>query len=106
MSCKFSLLLICSFLSGRVSAKALSKKLKFDLSREQRKNKAKQIRAAKKEEAFLRKRSLGSHSHPPFLVTVVPLSPSINPRTVLTALKQCDEAATISTSLQGILHIK
>ncbi|XP_050723085.1 pre-rRNA-processing protein TSR1 homolog isoform X2 [Eriocheir sinensis] len=90
---------------GRVSAKALSKKLKFDLSREQRKNKAKQIRAAKKEEAFLRKRSLGSHSHPPFLVTVVPLSPSINPRTVLTALKECDEAATITTSVQGITHI-
>lgn len=105
--CRFSLnLCIFCFRSGRVSAKTLSKRDKFDLSREQRKNKAKQIRAAKKEEALQRKRSLGSHSHPPFLVTVVPLSPSINPRTVLTALKECDEAATVTTSSQGITHIK
>lgn len=90
---------------GRVDVKTLSKKNKFEQSKEQRRNKAKQIRAAKKDEAALRKRSLGTHSNPPFLVTVVPLSPSINPRTVLTALGECDEAATVCTSSQGITHI-
>ncbi|KAG0725503.1 Pre-rRNA-processing protein TSR1 [Chionoecetes opilio] len=90
---------------GRVTVKTLSKKNKFEISREQRKNKSKQIRAAKKDEAALRKRSLGSHSNPPFLVCVVPLSPNINPRPVVAALEKCDEAATVAASPQGIIHI-
>ncbi|XP_045130180.1 pre-rRNA-processing protein TSR1 homolog isoform X1 [Portunus trituberculatus] len=90
---------------GRVAAKNLSKKIKFELNREQRKNQAKQIRASKKEEAAFRKRSLGTQFKPPFLVSVVPLSPSINPRSVLVALGECDEGATVSTSPQGITHI-
>lgn len=85
--------------------KTLSKKNKSDLSREQRKNQAKQIRAAKKEETAFRKRSLGTQHNPPFLVTVVPLSPSINPRTVVVALGECDEGATVHTSPQGITHV-
>ena len=84
----------------------MSKKIKFELNREQRKNKAKQIRAAKKEETAFRKRSLGTQFNPPFLVTVVPLSPSINPRSVLVALGEGDEGATVCTSPQGITHIR
>ncbi|KAG7163444.1 Pre-rRNA-processing protein TSR1-like [Homarus americanus] len=90
---------------GRVSVKTLSKKAKKDLSREQRRHRSKQIRAVKREETSLRKRALGTANNPPFLVTVVPLSPSINPRTVLNALVSCDEAATTTTSSQGIVHI-
>lgn len=92
--------------SGRVSVKSLSKKSKRDLSREERRNKSKQIRTLKREEATSRKRALGTASSPPFLVTVVPLSPNINPRKVLNALISCEEAATVNTSPQGIVHLR
>lgn len=90
---------------GRISIKTLSKKAKKELSREQRKHRSKQIRAFKKEAAILRKRGLGTANNPPFLATVVPLCPNINPRKVLKTLAACDKAATITTSSQGIMHI-
>nr|XP_053649916.1 pre-rRNA-processing protein TSR1 homolog isoform X3 [Cherax quadricarinatus] len=90
---------------GRISVKTLSKKAKKELSREQRKHRSKQIRAFKKEAAILRKRGLGTANNPPFLATVVPLCPNINPRKVLKTLAACDKAATITTSSQGIMHI-
>lgn len=90
---------------GRITQKILSKKIVKELSREQRKNKSKQIRALKQETVALRKQGLGTASNPPFLVTVVPLSPNINPRKILGILAACDEAAVTTTSPQGIMHI-
>lgn len=90
---------------GRVSVKTLSKKARKELSRQERRNRSKQIRAQKREEATARKRALGSASSPPFLVSVVPLSPSINPRKILNALISCDKTATATTSSQGIIHL-
>lgn len=86
--------------------KTLSKKNKFDLSREQRKNKNRQARALKREAAAARKRALGTAHQPPFLVCVVPLSPLINPRSVVSALETCDETATTTISPQGVIHIR
>ncbi|XP_064112530.1 pre-rRNA-processing protein TSR1 homolog isoform X2 [Macrobrachium nipponense] len=90
---------------GRVSVKVLSKKPSRKLSKEERRNQNKQLRKFKREQTVARKRSLGTSNNPPFLVTLLPLSPNINPRTVLTALTTCDPTATVSVSPQGITHI-
>lgn len=90
---------------GRVSVKTISKKPNRQLSKEQRRNQTKQIRIVKREQTIALKRSLGTSGNPPFLVTVIPLSPNINPRKVLTALTTCDPTATTTTSSQGITHI-
>ncbi|KAK3858486.1 hypothetical protein Pcinc_035329 [Petrolisthes cinctipes] len=90
---------------GRVTVKTLSKKKKIDLSREQRKNQNRQARALKRESTLVKKRALGCVNKPPFLVCVVPLTPSVNPRTVLAALQNCDDNSTTTVSPQGITHI-
>jgi len=90
---------------GRVGVKALSKRAKKELGREQRRNQSKQIRSLKRDEAASRKRSLGTASNPPFLVTLLPLSPNINPRKVLSLLSSCDSQATVTNSPSGITHI-
>jgi len=90
---------------GRVSVKAFSKRAKTQLGREQRRNQTKQIRSIKRDEAAARKRSLGTANNPPFLVTLVPLSPNINPRKVLSLLSSCDEQSTVTNSPSGITHI-
>lgn len=95
-----------SFTTGRVNVKAFTKKAKKELSREQRKNKCKQMRKLKRDETASRKRALGTAGSPPFLVTVVPLSPNINPRTALKTLTACEDGATVTTSSQGIVHLR
>ncbi|XP_042877630.1 pre-rRNA-processing protein TSR1 homolog isoform X2 [Penaeus japonicus] len=90
---------------GRVAIATLSRRAKKELSREERKNQMKQIRSQKREEATSRKRAIGTANNPPFLVTIVPLSPDINPRKVISALTSCDPEATITTSAQGVVHL-
>ena len=91
---------------GRVSLKVISKKPNRKLRKEERRNQTKQIRKFKREQTVARKRSLGTSGNPPFLVTVIPLSPNINPRTVLSALTSCDPTTTTTVSSQGITHIR
>ncbi|ROT66365.1 hypothetical protein C7M84_015613 [Penaeus vannamei] len=90
---------------GRVAISAQSRRAKKEMSREQRKNQMKQIRSQKRDEAMSQKRSVGTANNPPFLVTIVPLSPDINPRKVVSALTSCDPEATTTTSAQGIVHL-
>ncbi|XP_043910314.1 pre-rRNA-processing protein TSR1 homolog isoform X2 [Protopterus annectens] len=63
---------------GRVSVKVLTKKLKKDLSKLDRRHKLNQIRAQKKDAVLEEKRSLGSKDGPPHLVVVVPLHVGIS----------------------------
>ncbi|KAM9321008.1 pre-rRNA-processing protein TSR1 homolog [Gastrophryne carolinensis] len=58
---------------GRVSAKVLSKKIKKDLSKLDRRHKANQIRRQRKDAVLSEKRHLGSKDGPPHLVVVVAL---------------------------------
>ncbi|KAK7067020.1 ribosome biogenesis protein tsr1 [Halocaridina rubra] len=90
---------------GRVSIKTVSKKPNRKLSKEERRNQIRQIRSVKRELTVARKRSLGTSGSPPFLVTVIPLSPNINPRTTLRTLTTCDPTAVTTISPQGITHI-
>ncbi|XP_076033995.1 pre-rRNA-processing protein TSR1 homolog isoform X2 [Oratosquilla oratoria] len=90
---------------GRVSAKSISKKCKNELSREQRRNQAKQLRSQKRECTAAKKRGLGTARSPPFLVTITTLCPDINPRAVIKQLTSCDCNAVVNTSPQGVTHI-
>ncbi|KAM3934074.1 pre-rRNA-processing protein TSR1 homolog [Leptodactylus fuscus] len=58
---------------GRVPVKVLSKKLKKNLSKLDRRHKANQIRRQRKDAVLTEKRNLGSKDGPPHLVVVVPL---------------------------------
>ncbi|XP_077336712.1 pre-rRNA-processing protein TSR1 homolog isoform X1 [Lithobates pipiens] len=58
---------------GRVSAKVLSKKIKRDLSKLDRRHKANQIRRQRKDSVLSEKRHLGSKDGPPHLVVLVAL---------------------------------
>ncbi|XP_018412653.1 PREDICTED: pre-rRNA-processing protein TSR1 homolog isoform X1 [Nanorana parkeri] len=58
---------------GRVSAKVLSKKIKKDLSKLDRRHKSNQIRRQRKDAVLSEKRNLGSKDGPPHLVVVVAL---------------------------------
>ncbi|XP_068126188.1 pre-rRNA-processing protein TSR1 homolog [Hyperolius riggenbachi] len=73
---------------GRVSAKVLSKKVKKDLSRLDRRNKASQIRRQRKDAVLSEKRNLGSKDGPPHLVVVVALHATVTPDN-LSKLVQC-----------------
>ncbi|XP_075710270.1 pre-rRNA-processing protein TSR1 homolog [Rhinoderma darwinii] len=58
---------------GRVPVKVLSKKIRKDLSKLDRRHKANQIRRHRKDAVLTAKRNLGSKDGPPHLVVVVPL---------------------------------
>ncbi|XP_044139831.1 pre-rRNA-processing protein TSR1 homolog [Bufo gargarizans] len=62
---------------GRVPVKVLSKKLKKNLSKLDRRHKANQIRRHRKDAVLTEKRNLGSKDGPPHLVVVVPLHASV-----------------------------
>lgn len=99
-------------------------KHKAIISKEQRRNQANQvmrfynnkyhkfidftpkIRKNKREEAYERKRALGSGKTAPFLACLIPLHASIDPLSALTILETCDEAATVEKSISGAVYIK
>ncbi|KAG8450791.1 hypothetical protein GDO86_003163 [Hymenochirus boettgeri] len=58
---------------GRVAAKTLSKKIRKDLRKLDRRHKANQIRRLRKEAVLAEKRSLGTKDGPPHLVIVISL---------------------------------
>ncbi|KAK9881798.1 hypothetical protein WA026_017313 [Henosepilachna vigintioctopunctata] len=90
---------------GKESVKKISKKVKKELGREERRNQALQIRKNKREELLNKKRQIGSLDLAPFLVCIVPLNKNHDPNTVLNLLMQCDSEATVKNSPQGITHI-
>lgn len=94
------------FLAGRSTTTSISRKAKHKLSRIERRNQVKVVRAHKKEKNLDKKRSLGTEVRPPFLVCVIVLSPDINPRQLLAVLSQADPLSSITTSKTGNLHIR
>ena len=91
---------------GRTSAKTITKKARHELRKEERRNKAAQIRQKKRDEVLFKKRSLGSATSAPFLTAIVSLCGEIDPLGVLEFLKQADEEAVITYSDEGTLHIR
>lgn len=85
--------------------KTLSKKLKRELNRDERRNQAVQIRKCKRNEVLSKKRSLGGLAHAPFLVALVPLNQQGDSNEVLKCLTGCDSEAVVSKSPTGVTHI-
>ncbi|KAF2351554.1 hypothetical protein FHG87_017690 [Trinorchestia longiramus] len=95
-----------SLSQGRQSVLTASRKAKHELSRVERRNQVKVVRADKKEKNLQKKRKLGTESRPPFLVCVLPLTPDTDSRRVLEALKSADCHATVTHSEQNTTHIR
>ncbi|XP_030078042.1 pre-rRNA-processing protein TSR1 homolog [Microcaecilia unicolor] len=84
---------------GRVSAKILSKRIRKDLSKLDRKHKLNQIRRQRKDAVLSEKRNLGSKDGPPHLVVLVPLHTGIDIQSALKLIKS-DAAAIVHQSEQ------
>ncbi|KAM8976369.1 pre-rRNA-processing protein TSR1 homolog [Pelodytes ibericus] len=76
---------------GRVAAKALSKKLRKDLSKLDRRHKANQIRRHRKDAVLTEKRNLGSKDGPPHLVVVVSLHARIDTSSLLKLIQSNED---------------
>lgn len=92
-------------LLGKVSVKAISKKKKGELTRDQRRHQSVQVRQKKRDEVLSKKRLLGGLDLPPFLVAVVPLNREFDPTSAMAILSQCDAEAVVKKSPSGITHI-
>nr|XP_033777116.1 pre-rRNA-processing protein TSR1 homolog isoform X2 [Geotrypetes seraphini] len=84
---------------GRVSAKILSKKIRKDLNKLDRKHKLNQIRRQRKDAVLSEKRNLGSKDGPPHLVVLVPLHAEIDIQSALKLIKS-DVAMIVHQSEQ------
>ncbi|XP_006011048.1 pre-rRNA-processing protein TSR1 homolog [Latimeria chalumnae] len=85
---------------GRVGAKVLTKNLKREMHKLDRKHKANQIRKQKKDAILMEKRNLGSKDGPPHLVVVIPLHAGINSQSALKLL-QNKESAIVYEAAHG-----
>ncbi|KAJ4450048.1 hypothetical protein ANN_01455, partial [Periplaneta americana] len=97
---------ISNAVKGRTSAKVFTKKARHELRKEERRNKAIQLRQKKREEILFKKRSLGGASTAPFLIAIVPLCDDVDPLGALEFLKQGDEEAVVTQSSGGNVHIR
>jgi len=86
--------------------KSLSKKNKKELNRIARKNQITQQRKHNRDAVLEKKRNLGGHNTPPFLVVVLPLSSDVDCKSVLDVLATCDDDVTVDRcATSGTLHI-
>lgn len=90
---------------GKVSLKALSKRNKRELNRDQRRHQSTQLRQKKREEVLAKKRSLGGMDMAPIFVSVIPLNKEFDPTTALSILTQCDEEIVAKTTSTGVTHL-
>lgn len=88
-----------------MSVKAISKRNKQTMRRDQRRNQANQIRKNKRVDAMSKKRALGGNSTAPFLVCILPLNTQIDPNSALYMLEHCDPEAVVHKSESGVTHI-
>lgn len=93
-------------LTGKVEAKNLTKRVKRELRRDERRNQAAQIRHRKREEVVAQKRQVGSAGTAPILVAIIALSKDADPFLALERLKESDSDATITVSQEGYLHLR
>ena len=94
------------FVIGRQSAKVFTKRARHELRKNERRNKATQLRQKKRDEILFKKRALGSSSSAPFLVAIVPLCNDVDPLGALEYLKQADDESVITYSSVGNVHIR
>lgn len=93
--------------SGRMSVKVITKQARNEMNRDERRNRAVQIRQNKRSEVLGKKRFLtGSANTTPFLTAIVPLAQNIDPNGILELLKQADEESVIKRSSEGNIHIR
>lgn len=92
-------------LKGRTSAKSVTKRVRRELRKTERRNRAVQLRQKKRDEILFKKRSLGGSTTAPFLVAIVPLCDDVDPVGALEYLRQADDEAVITCSSQGNVHI-
>jgi len=87
---------------GRVDAKVLGKKAKNDLSKNDRKNRDQQLRKTKREEILNVKRSIGSPSGTPHVVTVIPLASDVDCAEFMEHIVKSENDGKYSISATGI----
>jgi hypothetical protein len=92
--------------TGKVAPKSLTKKASRELRREERRNRAAQIRHRKREEVVAQKRAIGSAMTAPILVVIIALSNDADPYAALELLKRSDSDATLTTSGEKYAHIR
>ncbi|XP_077541698.1 tsr1 ribosome assembly factor isoform X2 [Haemaphysalis longicornis] len=90
---------------GKVNLKAITRKNRHQMKKQERKNQLQQLRKLKREEATERKRSLGGAGVPPFLTAIIPLHKNEDAVKFLELVKSCDDDAVITESSQGYCHI-
>uniref|UniRef100_A0A7G3AT92 Pre-rRNA-processing protein TSR1 homolog n=1 Tax=Lutzomyia longipalpis TaxID=7200 RepID=A0A7G3AT92_LUTLO len=90
---------------GKTSVKALSRKMDKVMSRDSRRQQANQLRKNKRAETMNKKRQLGTAEYAPFLVCLLPLEASIDPRSTLDMLEKCDPEAIVYKNSTGITYL-
>jgi pre-rRNA-processing protein TSR1 len=88
--------------------KVSSKNASRQMSREDRKLQAQQLRKNKREEAIDKKRNLGgtSDKSAPFLTTFMTLNADIDLNSAFSIIESCDETAEISKTNQNVVYMK
>lgn len=90
---------------GKVAVKALSKRFRRELRKEERKNQSQQIRQKKRDETLAKKRNLGGPLSAPLLVAIIPLNQDIDTRLALNSIIGADPDAVVTKSPSGATHI-
>ncbi|KAM6431943.1 pre-rRNA-processing protein TSR1 homolog [Liasis olivaceus] len=85
---------------GRVSVKTLTRQAHRNLSKQDRKHRAWQLRQRRKEAVLEEKRNLGRKDGPPHLVVLVPLHTAVDPCAAL-SLFQSNEASVVFPAKGG-----
>uniref|UniRef100_A0A1B0DRC0 Uncharacterized protein n=1 Tax=Phlebotomus papatasi TaxID=29031 RepID=A0A1B0DRC0_PHLPP len=75
------------------------------MSRDSRRQQAQQLRKNKRADTMNKKRQLGTSEYAPFLVCLLPLEASIDPRSTLDMLEKCDPEALVYKNLSGITYL-
>ncbi|XP_077982954.1 pre-rRNA-processing protein TSR1 homolog [Glandiceps talaboti] len=91
-------------LKGRVSVKMVTKKMKREMRKADRRHQAKQNLMKKREEAVMRKRNIGSATGAPHLVAILALSEDVDVDKVRRQLITCDESSSV-TERNGIANL-
>lgn len=75
------------------------------MRREHRRQQSNQLRKNKRDDVIAKKRCLGTAGNAPFLVCVVPLNASIDPKSALYMLEKCDADAQVNKTASGVTYI-
>lgn len=90
---------------GKTGLKNVSHKAHRELSREDRRQQANQIRKNKRQEAIALKRTLGGATTAPFLTCVLPLNANVDPNSAFAIIEGCDEESTVQKISQKIRYL-